>query len=63
MALLLLKGIMETAREDHPTPQEDATPPEEWPEESAGRHEETVSSAPDGPEHQTIEEPGYGHGV
>jgi hypothetical protein len=54
---------MKTAREDHPTPPEDAPPPQVWPEEPAGVREGTASAAPDEPEHQTIEEPGYGHGV
>lgn len=54
---------MKTAADDHPTPHEDATPPQVWPEEPAGPYEETAASAPDGLEHQTIEEPGYGHGV
>lgn len=54
---------MKTAREDDPTPQENATPPEVWPEEPAGLHEGAAAAAPDDPEHQALEEPGYGHGV
>jgi hypothetical protein len=55
---------MKTTRDDEPTPpQEDARSPETWPAEPAGQPQGAAAAAPDDPTHETLEEPGYGHGV
>ena len=63
MALLLFEGTMKTVTEDHPMSWETPAPAQARQDEPASPQEEPASAAGDDPEHQTIEEPGYGHGV
>jgi hypothetical protein len=54
---------MKTVKDDSPMSRDATPPPPGWTQDPDSPQDEPAVTAPAEPEHQIIEEPGYGHGV